>query len=99
MSNEVALLSSVNHPSVIKLVEFNLNGELVVKPSGKCIQIFFIVLELVVKGDLFSIMESGAFSERVARFFFKSLIDGVSYLHQTEMVAHRDLKPENLLLD
>jgi serine/threonine protein kinase len=71
MSNEVALLSSVDHPSVIKLVEFNLTGELVVKPSGKCIQIFFIVLELVEKGDLFSLMESGAFSERVARFFFK----------------------------
>jgi hypothetical protein len=44
----------MNHPGIIKLFEYNLNGELVVKPSGKCIQIFFIVLELVERGDFFS---------------------------------------------
>jgi serine/threonine protein kinase len=71
LSNEVALLASMKHESIIKLVEFNLNGEVVVKPCGKCIQIFFIVLEHLEQGDLFSLIEKGAFPERVARFYFK----------------------------
>jgi serine/threonine protein kinase len=61
----------MDHPGVIKIFEYNLNGELVVKQSGKCIQIFFIVLELVEKGDLFSLIEKGPFTERIARFYFK----------------------------
>lgn len=90
----------MKHPGVIKLQEYNLTGEVIVKPSGQCIQIYFIVLELVDNCDLFSMMESGgAFPERTARFFFKQLLDGVSYLHETADVAHRDLKPENLLLN
>jgi len=89
----------MNHPSIIKLVDFNLNGELVVKNCGKCIQIFFIVLEFVEKGDLFTLLESGPFSERIARFYFKQILDGISYLHEKAGVAHRDLKPENLLLN
>ena len=61
LENEVALLAQMDHPGVIKLVEYNLTGELVVKPGGQCIQIFFIVLEFIENGDLFSIMEQGAF--------------------------------------
>lgn len=70
LQNEVALLESMDHPGVIKLVEYNLSGEVIVKPSGKCIQIYFIVLELVENGDLFSLIEQGAFPERIARFYF-----------------------------
>ncbi len=43
----------MNHPNIIKLVEYNCDGEIVIKPSGKAIQVFFIVLELVEQGDLF----------------------------------------------
>jgi hypothetical protein len=44
----------MKHPNIIKLVEYNVNGEIVVKKNGKTIQIYFIVLELVEQGDLFS---------------------------------------------
>jgi hypothetical protein len=37
----------MDHPNIIKLVEYNCEGEIVIKPSGKAIQVFFIVLELV----------------------------------------------------
>jgi hypothetical protein len=37
----------MSHPNIIRLVEYNCNGEIVVKDSGKTIQIYFIVLELV----------------------------------------------------
>ena len=47
MLNEVTLLQKLDHPNIIQLVEYNCDGEIVVKNSGKTIQIFFIVLELV----------------------------------------------------
>jgi serine/threonine protein kinase len=99
LETEVNLLQNFDHPGIIKLREFNLTGELVVKPGGKCIQIFFLVLEFVQKGDLFSLIEKGPMTERAARFFFRQLIGAVTYLHETVEVAHRDIKPENILLN
>ena len=57
LSNEVRLLQTLNHPHIIKLVDYNCDGEVLVKPSGKAIQVFFIVLELVEQGDLFSFIK------------------------------------------
>jgi len=37
----------MDHPNIIKLVEYNWEGEVIIKPSGKAIQVFFLVLELV----------------------------------------------------
>lgn len=37
LTNEVALLKSMNHPNIIKLVDYNCGGEVVIKPSGKAI--------------------------------------------------------------
>lgn len=99
LANEVSLLKDMDHPNVIKLFEYNLTGELVVKRSGKCIQIFFIVLELVEQGDLFDLISNGVFNEVIARFFFLQLVQAVKYLHKTAGVCHRDLKPENVLLN
>lgn len=36
LNNEVTLLNSLNHPNIIRLVEYNTDeGELIVKKSGK----------------------------------------------------------------
>jgi carbon catabolite-derepressing protein kinase len=103
LRNEVDLLQQLDHPNIIRLVDFHLEGELVVKKSGKCIQIFFIVLELVELGDLFSFIkvknQTGAFPEPFARHFFKQLLKTLEYLHREADIVHRDLKPENLLLN
>jgi len=37
LSNEVHLLQSMNHPNIIKLVEYNCDGEVLIKESGKAI--------------------------------------------------------------
>ena len=75
LNNEVRLLQYIRHPNIINLVDWNCNGELVVSKSGRAIQIFFIVLELVEQGDLFSFIklknDTGGFSESYARFYFK----------------------------
>ena len=103
LKNEVELLKSLDHPNIIKLVEYNFEGEIITKKKGKTIQIFFIVLELVELGDLFQFIkvknETGGFSEPFARHYFKQLLDTIFYLHNTAGVVHRDLKPENLLLN
>jgi len=50
-------------------------------------------------GELFDIIESTPkFPEKLARYFFKQLLDGLENLH-TRSVAHRDIKPENILVD
>lgn len=97
-------MKSLEHPNIIKLVEHNTDeGEFVVKTSGKQIQIYFIVLELVEQGDLFSFIKvknkAGSFSETFARHYFIQLIEAIEYLHLEMGVVHRDLKPENLLLN
>lgn len=59
----------------------------------------FIVLELVGGGELFDFVAlGGRLSEPQARYYFKQLLEGLSYMHSNG-IAHRDLKPENLLLD
>lgn len=64
---------------------------------------FFIVLELVEQGDLFSFIKvkykQGGFNERFARYYFSQLLSSIDYLHNIAGIVHRDLKPENLLLN
>ncbi len=48
LRNEVTLLKYLKHPNIIRIIEHNtVDGEVVVKKSGKQIQIYFLVLELV----------------------------------------------------
>jgi len=43
------------------------------------------------------VANTGVFSEKMCRHFFKQMLMSLHYLH-TEGFAHRDLKPENILL-
>ena len=53
---------------------------------------------LASNGELFDIIAPiGGFPERITRFYFKSFLESLAYLHD-QGVCHRDLKPENLLL-
>jgi len=69
------------------------------KKNGKKKDVGYIVFELESGGELFDyVLETGAFPEPIARYYFKQLIDGLQYCHERG-VAHRDLKPENILFD
>jgi serine/threonine protein kinase len=58
----------------------------------------FIVMELACT-DLCSFLEGRrTFPPRLARHFFRQLLQGLAFLHDHNFV-HRDIKPENLLLD
>ena len=70
------------------------NNELVSKK-----EVDFVVMHLADRGCLYNyIAESGSFSEPVARYYIKQLLEGLDYCH-FEGITHRDLKTENLLLD
>jgi serine/threonine protein kinase len=71
----------------------------VVKDDGRKQHVMCIALELATGGELFDyVAMTGRYQEKIARFYFKQLIDGLDYVHQCG-VAHRDLKPENVLYD
>ncbi|QEU58340.1 Chk1 [Kluyveromyces lactis] len=78
-----------NFVNVLKVIDCNLSDPFL-----------WIAMELAEGGDLFDKIEPdiGVDSE-VAQFYYKQLINAISYLHGTCGVAHRDIKPENILLD
>lgn len=58
----------------------------------------WIAMELAEGGDLFDKIEADeGVGEDIAHFYFKQLIDAISWCHG-KGVAHRDIKPENMLL-
>ena len=72
LSNEVDILQRLNHQNIIKLVEYNLDGEFVYLCDGRSLLVFYIVLEFAEGGDFFEYLcEDGrGFSEDVARYYF-----------------------------
>jgi len=88
LTNEINILSEIDHPNVVKLYEaFETDEKL------------YIVLELMEGGELFDrIIESEFFSENEAKEVLLPIIDAVSYWHEMDII-HRDLKPENLLYE
>jgi serine/threonine protein kinase len=100
LNNEVIHLKDIPmHENIIGLVEYNWNGKLI-KSNGKTKEVLYVVLELASGGDFFDyVITSGErLPEDIARYYFKQLIEALSFLHKNDVI-HRDLKLENLLLD
>lgn len=88
IENEVAILRSVQHPNIIRLIaEHDTSSEL------------YLVMELVKGGDLFdAISKAVKFPEQDAQIMTHNLASALAYLHELNVV-HRDVKPENLLVE
>ena len=97
IDTEVGTLARLNHHNIVRLVEVSKGMQSNPKKGSK--EVRFIALELIGGGELFDFVAlGGRLSEAQARYYYKSMIDGLSYMH-SQGIAHRDLKPENLLLD
>jgi serine/threonine protein kinase len=95
---EADAMSKMDHVNIVKLHKFN-EDALLIKANGKQVPVAYLAFELITHGELFDyIAFSGAFSEKLARYFFHQLIDALSYLH-SKGYSHRDIKAENLMLD
>ncbi|KAK7510631.1 kinase-like domain-containing protein [Phyllosticta citriasiana] len=87
LQQEIAVLMSVSHPSLLCLKDTFDESDGV-----------YLVLELAAEGELFNwIVMKGKLSEAETRRVFVQLFQGVKYLHDRNIV-HRDIKPENILL-
>ncbi|KLO18071.1 Pkinase-domain-containing protein [Schizopora paradoxa] len=86
---EVSIMRGINHPSIVKLLQFFESEEH-----------YFLVLELMEGGELFhQIVKLTYFSENLARHVILQVAEGIRYLHEDRGVVHRDIKPENLLFE
>ena len=83
---EVRLLSSLDHPNVVKVVDMHLEAE----PLWYVMPCYATALDK----ELASIAGDEG---RIARIF-RSILDATAYAH-AEGVIHRDLKPSNVLMN
>eukprot|EP00927_Polykrikos_kofoidii_P023209 TRINITY_DN21440_c0_g1_i2.p1 TRINITY_DN21440_c0_g1~~TRINITY_DN21440_c0_g1_i2.p1 ORF type:complete len:737 (+),score=132.75 TRINITY_DN21440_c0_g1_i2:382-2592(+) len=89
LMREVSILFSLRHKRIVTLHD-------AVEYEGEALH---LVMECVEGGELFDkIVESGSFTEPMARYVFLQIDEGLRYIHSKDIV-HRDLKPENILVD
>jgi calcium/calmodulin-dependent protein kinase I len=83
---EIKIMKSLNHPNIVRCYDYFETDET-----------FYIILELLPGGELFDRIMQHSYTELRARDTIKSVLEGIKYCHDRNIV-HRDMKPENLLL-
>lgn len=97
--NELSCLRQLEHDQLIKLVDHNLQGEMVKPEKKKSRKVSYLILEYAENGEIFQFLKkTRGFPIPIVKFYFKQLLEGVLFMHK-EGIFHRDLKLENLLLD
>lgn len=86
LKNEIACLSLLNHPNIMKFHHFY-----------EDIKRYLIVTELCSGGDLYDHISTNRTSQGESAIILKQVLSAVAHLHEKNIV-HRDLKPENVLL-
>ena len=92
-------MKGLNHPNIVKLLDYGSEGT-VKKKSGRVIEdLVYILMEHISGGLLYDLCnQHGAMGEDTGRFFMHQIVDVLTYMHKRNVV-HRDLKLENILLD
>ena len=84
---EVDIISSLDHPNIIKFFEtYNDN------------YYFHIVMELCRGKDLLSRINEGINDEKIIANIIMKILYAISYCH-SKGISHRDLKPENIIFE
>ena len=96
---EIEAMKELDHPYLVKMLDYGFDEKLERHPGGKCKQSAFLALDLCTGGELFDFLaETGNFSEKVSLYYFKQMVSAMEHMHEKGF-AHRDMKPENCMLD
>ncbi|KAJ2058343.1 hypothetical protein GGI17_005119 [Coemansia sp. S146] len=82
------MLEEIDHPFVVNL-RFSFQDEFSM----------FMVMDLMIGGDLRFHMMRRRFVEGVIKFWIAELACAIHYLHTSHNIVHRDIKPDNILMD
>jgi serine/threonine protein kinase len=83
---EARLLSAVEHPAVVRIIDFGESGD------SAC-----LVMELVEGVSLFDLLQRGPLPPVRALTVLHQLAEGLAAIHDKGII-HRDIKPENIYL-
>ncbi len=84
---EARILSTVDHPSVVRVIDFESRPEATI-----------LVLELAEGETLEKVMKPGALSPERAIPILAQIAEGLGAIHEKGIV-HRDIKPQNVVLN
>jgi cGMP-dependent protein kinase len=88
LRTEIEILSSVDHPFMVKLVR-------VLETASSV----YMLTELITGGSLYDQLHRvGGMNRKHAQFYGGSVLLCMEYLHHN-LIMYRDLKPENVMLD
>ena len=85
--NEIEILKNLDHPKILKIIDFFSTKEL-----------YYIITEYCPDGELFNeIIKVGKFDEGQSAFIMNQIFKAITYCHSLNII-HRDLKPENIMI-
>ncbi|KAK8090330.1 mitogen-activated protein kinase [Apiospora hydei] len=88
LKREISLLRDLRHPNIVQYLG-----------CSSSVDYLNIFLEYVPGGSVQTMLNSyGALPEPLVRSFVRQILDGLSYLHNQEII-HRDIKGANILVD
>lgn len=86
MPNEILILQSCDHPSIIKLYEYYIEGHFI-----------YVVLEHAAGRNLSDLIMSKKLTESIIASFMKEVFSCLIYLHSKDII-YRNIKPENVII-
>lgn len=97
LKKEIAIMKKINHPNLLTLYEVIEDAE-----AKK----MYMVMEYIDWGPLMSKKhmiaidcETDFFPEDKLRYYMRSFLSGLDYLHRIAKVVHLDIKPDNILVN
>ncbi|KAJ2705620.1 hypothetical protein FB645_002311 [Coemansia sp. IMI 203386] len=82
------MLEEIDHPFIVNL-RFSFQDEFSM----------YVVMDLMIGGDLRFHMMRRRFVEGVIKFWIAELACAIDHLHRNHKIVHRDIKPDNILID